>query len=248
VPDPESPFDLYTVFGPVPPLGGRGGIDALKQTLVRHKVGGAVVVSTRAVHADAASGNQEAADAAATATGDEVTLVPGAVVNPCSLFVDAPDLSRARLICLLPGTQNWPLPYAPVTALFASGGLPRTVPVLVETRRPGDATAVGMLLKEVGWSGGPVLLSGASGAVLTEALAVARANERVGLTTHGMRGVGEVKFAATQIGAGRVFFASGTVGESLGAGLALVKLAGLSPEERTQVLGGNARRMLGVTA
>ena len=40
-------------------------------------------------------------------------------------------------------------------------------------------------------------------------------------TSDGLRGVGEVQFAVSQLGAQRVFFASGVVGESLSAALAL---------------------------
>ncbi|HVK05223.1 MAG TPA: hypothetical protein VM490_17225 [Armatimonadaceae bacterium] len=247
MPDPNSPFDLYTIFGPVPPRGGASGIDALKQSLLRQKVGGAVALSTRAIHADSGAGNRETVAACAAATGDDLVLVPGAVADPRSyLTTGGPDFSGARLVCLLPTTQDWPLPFAPATALFAS--LPKNVPVLVQTQRLGEATAVGALLRELSWSGGPVLLSGVTGDTLVEALAVARSSERIGLTTHGMRGVGEVQFAVSQLGAPRIFFASGVVGESLSAALALVRLSGISPEEQAQVLGGNARRMLGVAA
>lgn len=246
MPDPNSPFDLFTLFGPVPPRGGDGGIDALKQSLIRQKVGGAVAVSTRAIYADSGEGNREAVAACETASDGDVTLVAGAIADPRSFFDGTPDLSGARLVCLLPSVQNWPLPFAPAAALFA--GLPTNVPVLIETRRIGEATRIGALLRELSWSGGPVLLSGVTGDTLVEALAVARGAERVGLTTHGMTGVGEVQFAVSQLGAQRVFFASGAVGESLSAALALVRLSGISPEEQAQVLGANARRMLGVAA
>ncbi len=241
----EVPFDLMVRFGPTPPRGtGHADIDAVRAALRKQRVFGAALASNRAINYDAVSGNREMAERAHESATVPV-LVNGAVLDP-RIFVGVPPKppEGTRLYYILPGTQGYPLPYAPLRSLLKS--MPHNLPLYFETRREGDATQIGMLLREVGYAGAPVLLGGATGSALIETISVAKANDSVAVTTQGMRGVGEVKHTVGILGANRVFFASGSPAESLGAAVALIKLAGLTAEERAAVFGANARRLLGI--
>ncbi|RYD60185.1 MAG: hypothetical protein EOP58_16750 [Sphingomonadales bacterium] len=241
----EAPFDLMVRFGPVPPRGvGHKDIDSVRAALERQRITGAVLVGNRAIQFDAPTGNTLVADAINGGAGSP-TLVTGAVLDP-RLFTGAPTPpAEARMYYVLPATQGFPLPYAPLRAMLQS--LPQSLPIYFEVRREGDATQIGMLLQETGYKGA-CLLGGATGYVLNEAITVAKGNNYVGITTHGMRGVGEIGYAVGALGANRVFFASGSPTESLAAAVAMLKLAGLSPDDRAAIFGANARRLLGIAA
>jgi predicted TIM-barrel fold metal-dependent hydrolase len=79
---------------------------------------------------------------------------------------------------------------------------------------------------------------------LIEAIAVARADNRVFIATDGLRGIGEIAAAVGAIGASRVVFASGAPVQALGAALAMVAAAEISDSDREAILNGNARRLL----
>jgi len=250
--EPESPFDLMIRFGPLPPRGsGLIDIASVQAALERQRVHGAVVASNRAIMCDVAAGNGQVAEAAKQATSASV-IVPGAILDPRTFDGRNPSVpAETRLLYVLPASQRYPLPYAPLRDLLRQ--MPRTVPLYVEVRHPGDATRIGMLLQDIGYVAGtpgqaPVILGGITGSTLIEALSAAKANSIVGVSTQGMVGIGEIRHAVTVLGAQRVFFASGAPAESLAAAVALLKLAGLSPEERAAVFGANARRMLGIAA
>lgn len=237
----EFVFDLYTLFGPLPSRGDTdpGGLEGLQALLARQRVAGAATLATVAVYADAAAGNKATLEACQAAGG---RFVPAALLDPRAPLT---PVTGARIVYLLPATQGYPLPYAPVAdclrAAQAAG-----LPVFAEARRPGDATAFGAAIREVGYAGAPVILGGVGQDTLYEAVSVARASDRVGLATNGMAGIGEVRYAAQALGVGRLFFASGAPLASAGAASAAVKLSGLQAPERAQVFGENARRLLGL--
>lgn len=238
----EFIFDLFTVMGPLPSRAEPepGGAEGVLAVLARQRVAGAAVVSTTAIYGGGAAASGNAAAVAACQAEGGGRLLPAAVVDPRTPFV---PVAGVRLLFLLPASQNYPLPYAAL-AEGLRAAQQANLPVFAEARRPGDATALGAALREVGYAGAPVVLGGVGGDTLHEALTVAKASDRVGIATDGLCGVGEVRYAAQALGAARVFFASGAPLRSLGASVALVKLSGLSPEERSQVFGGNARRLL----
>jgi hypothetical protein len=236
-------LDVHTLFGPVPPRGAEDGVNHLLELLDRHNVAGAVTLSTRGLFYSASAGNRETIYYCEK-SGNR--LLPAAVVDPRS--PSAPTAVRgARLLCFLPATQNWPIVYAPLRDLLqtflAKGGSTPNVPAFWEASRVGDATAIAQLLKETDYPA-PVLLGSVNGATLMEAVSVARANPRIHVVTNEMRGLGEVAFAVEKIGSERVLFGSGAPNRSLGSAAALVRAAGLSPEEEALIFNGNARRLL----
>ena len=215
---------------------------SLVRLLDRHGVAMAAVLSSSALHHEAVGGNAETL----VACRDEPRLHPIFVLDPREPG-PAPAIDGARLLALFPATHGYPGVYAPLRRMLrALQAAPTAPPILVEAHRAGDATALASQLGEAGYRG-PVILSGISGAVtLAEALAVAEESPQILVATDGLHGLGEIGAVVHALGAHRVVFASGTPEGSLGAALALVRHAHLSPDDEALVLGGNARRLLGI--
>jgi hypothetical protein len=244
-------IDFFTLFGPHPSKGAMtpGGTGPLLTTMEHHSVSSAVTLSTRAVYFDAAEGNRETKQQVAEGGG---RLIPAALLDP-----RRPNPERtgggARVLVLLPGMQRYPLPYTPLTEMLRNlaqlgGAAAAAIPIWWEASRPGDATAILATLRETNYPA-PILLGGVSGDNLMEALAAAKVlPDRIHVATNGLRGVGEVGQAVAALGPEKVIFASGAPNRSLGAALAFIHQAALSPEDKSLILGGNARRLFGARA
>jgi hypothetical protein len=239
----EFVFDMFTLFGPVPPRGGETGTGTLQALLQRHGVAGAVTLSTRGLYHSAAAGNRETIALCAEAGG---RLLPAAVLDPRQPRV-LETVAGARVLCLLPATQHWPLTYAPLAdllkALGESDAVAPSTPIWCEASRAGDATGLAAVLRETNYPA-PVILGAVSGDDLLEATSVARDDPKIHIATDCLRGVGEVALAVASVGPQRVVFASEAPARSLGSAIALVRQAGLTPGDAAMVLGENARRLL----
>lgn len=241
---PDLIFDLYTLFGPVPPRGGDTDPSHLQELLQKHGIAGAVTLSTRGLHYSASAGNRETIH---YCTEIGPSLLPGVVLDPRQPQVVG-TLAGARAYFLLHNTQQWPVHYAPLVDLLQMRAVrvntwPRPLPLWWEARNHGDATAIYELMKQVDYPA-PYILGSVNGDGLVEAIAVGRRDENVLVATDGLRGIGEVAMLVQALGAHRVVFGSGAPAQSLGSALALVRQAGLSPSEETMVLSGNAIRIL----
>lgn len=232
-------IDLCTRFGPVPPRAAAPGTDRLRTLLTRHGVDAAVTLSTRALYFDAVSGNQETGEACAS-DAEGPRLFAAAALDP--RLPDSGVNAAARLICLFPVTQRWPSDYAPLAALLRPLA---SRPLLWEAGQPGAATAAVRTLRAAEHTA-PVILAGITGETLTEALTAASAAPQIQIATEGLGGVGQIAAVVQALGAERVLFGSGAPAFSLGAALAAVRRAALSPSDQALVLGGNARRILGL--
>lgn len=238
----EPIIDLFALFGPIPPRNAEPGTGALRVAHDRHGVAGALALSTRGIYHSAAAGNRETIALCAESGG---RLLPTAVLDP---RVPGSDtlVAGARAIALFPSRQGWPLHFAPLeSALSRLAGRGVKVPLLFGSARAGDMTLLGDLLQKSGYAG-PVVLLGVSGDGLAEAFAVADDDPRFVISTDSLLGIGELELAVETMGVARVAFGSGCVAQgSLGASLAVVAAATLGDADRAQVLGGNARRLLG---
>jgi hypothetical protein len=199
-----------------------------------------VTLSTRSLYYSAPAGNRETAHFCQEAGA---FLQPGALLDP-RLPVAAQSVTGARLLSVMPATQRYPIPFAPLTDLLRDlQNAGSKVPIFFEGKRAGDVTRLQRTIENVGLTC-PILIGSVDADCLIEAISVARANEQVSLVTNGFRGIGEIALAVSALGAERVVFGSEAPIRSLGAALALVRRAGLSESERESVLGGNAKRIL----
>ena len=217
----------------------------MQTLLVQHNVSGAIALSTRGAYHNAHAGNRETLALCQKTNG---LLLPAAVLDP-RLPNPHQSVSGAKVFCLLPATQNWPMNYAPLSDLLQTlmqmgGENTAKIPVWWEASRIGDATQIAQILKETGYPA-PIILGGVRSDTLVEAIAVARKNEKLYLSTSRLRGIGEVEMIAASVGASRVVFASAAPARSLGAGLGLIEQADLAEEDCDRIMGGNALRLLG---
>lgn len=240
MPDPVI-LDCFTLFGPVPPRGvAQAGTLELTGLMARHAVAGAITVSTRGLYYSAVAGNRETA---ALCREAGPSLQPGAVLDP-RIPLATQATTGARMLCLMPVSQGWPIPFAPLADLLkALVGTGSKVPLFWETRRIGDATRIQEAVEASGYSG-PNLLGSMDADSLVEALSVARTNPRFALVTNGLRGVGEIALAVSAVGANRVLFGSEAPVRSMGSALALLRRAGLNAGDFELVIGGNAKRLI----
>lgn len=243
----EPILDFHTLFGPVPPRVAEPGTARLQMLLTQHGVSGAVALSTRGAYHNAHAGNRETLALCQQSGG---VLIPAAVLDP-RLPQAAQSIGGAKVLCFLPAMQKWPLMFEPlidVLETLCEMGENESVantPVWWEAARMGDATQIEHVLQEAKYPA-PVVLGGVTGETLVEALSVARKNKTFFVATNGLRGVGEIEMAVSTLGANRVVFASAAPARSLGAALGLVEQADLSQADADLVLGGNARRLLGL--
>lgn len=233
-------LDLFTVFGPVPPRGADQGTQKLRALMTRHSVAGAVTLSTRGLYHSAHAGNRETQ--ALCAEGGS-TLLPAALLDP-RLGDPLTNISGARMHCLLPATQGWPVAYAPLADLLRHlTEADAQTPLYFEASRTGDATLFGTLIREA-YRTSPIILGGLNTDTLMEAISLARGHSSFYLATSGLRGIGEIQAAVNAVGPERVVFASGAPIRSLGAALALHHHAGLAPDILAQVMGLNAKNLM----
>lgn len=234
---------MHTVFGPVPPRGAETGLPRLLELLKRDGVAGAATLSTRGLYHSASAGNRETLDVCRKAT---MELLPVAVLDPRQPEV-MQTLGGARMLCLMPFAQRWPIDYSPLNdmihAVMQSGDGVNRLPIWCQCSRPGDATLFDAIFDNVGHEV-PVIFGSIGGDALIEAISLARSNENYFVATNGLRGLGEIAMAATAIGPNRIVFGSSAPARSLGSALSLVRYSGLPADEMAMVLGGNARRLL----
>jgi hypothetical protein len=177
----------------------------------------------------------------------DVELLPAAVLDPRQPEV-LQTLSGARLLCLMPSAQRWPIFFNPLCDILRDvmqpGNDAARLPIWCQCSHVGDATAFDTIFLEVGLAV-PVIFGSIGGDSLIEAISLARGNPRYFIATNGLRGIGEIATAASAIGANRIIFGSSAPARSLAAALSLVRFSGLTAADRALVLGGNARRLLG---
>jgi len=240
VPDPLV-LDCFSLFGPVPPRGVPPlGTGELLAQMRRHSVAGSIALSTRGLYYGSSAGNRETAALCGQSGG---VLQPAAILDP-RVSVTAQAISGARMLCLMPTTQRWPLPFAPLDELLSSlRDTHPKVPIFWEATRTGDATRILQAVTAAG-NANQMLLGGVTGDSLIEAISIARRDNRFGIITNGLHGIGEISMAVDAIGASRVYFGSGAPVQSMGGALAVIRYAGLSDENLAAILGENAKRLI----
>lgn len=236
-------FDACALFGPWP------GRDALElQTLLdvmgQSQIARSVSMSTTGIFYDFRAGNAATFDAVRANPGQ---LLPAATLDPraypdCLGEAEKCAAQGVRLIRFFPATQGWPLRLQPFRELLhRCDELKLTV--AVEVSRAGDATE---LADAVAFTNAPLLLAGVASEHLGEAISILRASPKFHLETARLLAPGALELIASEVpqGADRLVFASYSPLRYLSAALGPVLASGLSPDQKTAVLGGNLKRIL----
>ncbi len=236
-------FDACAMFGPWP------GRDALElQTLLdvmgQSNIARSVAMSTTGLFYDFRAGNNATFEAVRAHPNQ---LMPAATLDPraypdCLAEAEKCAAQSVRLIRFFPATQGWPLRLQPFRELLRRCD-ELGLTVAIEISRAGDATE---LADAVAFTNAPLLLAGASSEHLGEAICVLRSSPKFHLETTRILAPGALERIAGEVpdGADRLVFASYSPLRYLSAALGPVLTSGLSPEQKTAVLGGNLKRIL----
>ncbi|MDO8586260.1 MAG: amidohydrolase family protein [Armatimonadota bacterium] len=234
--------DANTMFGPSPTPAMDLSLDRLVQAIQNHGISRACTLSTVGICHNYVEGN--AATAAACAGKPE--LIPVATIDPRGFFKssDAPDKITKqgfRMFRLFPDEQDWPISYAPLTAILdgiEAGG----APVIVGVGRAGDASALLPLAKG---RGNAFILTNVTFDGMAEAACVMAQAENIFLEIHSLQAPSALSMMVNEVGADRLIFGSGCPGASLAGALKKIQLSDVADGDKTKILSGNVKRLLG---
>ena len=235
-------IDANTVFGPWPIVRADMAVDRLVTALKNHKVSQALAISTVGVLHNHGDGNAETLKVC----GERDMLIPVATVDPRGHFGPMGTLAKLaqqgfKMFRFFPQLQDWPLDHAAFCDVLDELESVK-LPVMMQARDTGYPSALARNLK-----GRTItfILEGISFENMAEAVSVMREHENVMCDTREVRVPGALRFLVDQVGADRVVFGSGCLRSSLAAALSYVMDAEISDENKTKVLAGNMKRLLG---
>lgn len=236
--------DINTLFGPLPQSNNDLTVESLVELMQHNGVGRACSLSTLGLLLDPIVGNAVTRGTCA----DNSALLPVATFNPTRYFGDKAPLQRLKsdgfsMVRFFPTQQGWPIDYAPFRALVTD--LRETgLPLMVDVDRHGDITTLGRVL---GDSPVPVVLAGVTIAFLAEAVTVLRQSPNWFLETSGLLAPGAIQMAVHVVGAERLLFGTNAPAHPVASVLDTLYVAALSDQQRAQILGANARRILALS-
>ncbi len=236
-------IDINTLFGPAPTSASDLSVDDLSAMMAKHSVGACCTLSTLGVLLDCTAGNA----ATRAAAGENPRLIPVATYNPLHYFGQdgatlRPRGEGFRMARFFPALQGWPTHFAPLGSILRRLE-PEAIPVMVDLGKPGEATA---LMATIGRDHAPLILGGVGEQTLAEAISLLHAHDDLYMETSRLLASGAIALAVERLGADRVLYGSGAPARPMAAALAAVQLADISDQDRALVMGGNARRLLGL--
>jgi hypothetical protein len=236
-------IDINTLFGPQPAGSADLPVDELLEMMKAANVRRAFTMSTLGILISPQIGNA----ASRAACTEHPELVPVATLNPLQYFGDTASVSGLRndgfgLVRFFPIQQGWPIDIAPFRALL--GALSGSkLPIMVEVARPGEITA---LSRVAGDYPGVVILAGVNDTLLAEAIALMREKANWYVETSQLLGCGCLKAVADFAGPERLLHGTGAPAAPMISAFQTLRASGLAPDAMAQVVGGNARRALGL--
>ncbi len=234
-------IDINTIFGAYPSEHADSNADTLIKEMAAHDVERSFSLSTWGIFYREAMGNEHTLRAQQHFAGKIVAV---ATISPHGFFSDATvDLLVAQPFALyrfFPVHQAWPIDYAPFEQILRVLG-EQQKPVMVTTRRPGDATALGRLAADYP---APVILEGVGNQNIAEALCVLQTHDQFYVETHDFKLPGALETFRDRLGIERILFGSGSPALSVGSALSLINSSALTDSEKTAVLGENTLKFV----
>ncbi len=233
--------DSYAIAGFWPREARDLSPEALLRLMARHGVTCACVTSARAFLYDFVEGNAETLALCA----DHHGLLPTACIDPRRFLECRDEIASARergfrLFRLFPDEQGW-------TA--DSPAFSRLLPDFAAAKLPvATSPKIGLGALQRAWQGLdlPLVLSAISYWELADALALLEAHPRIHVDTALLNSPGAVELVSERFGAERILLGSGALLNEMAPALGVVRAAGVSDELKALILGGNARRLLGI--
>jgi predicted TIM-barrel fold metal-dependent hydrolase len=213
---------------------------ALTRELAGHGIATALVHDRAAILGDSRSANDALFDRLDRRAGQR----PVAVLAP-DRGDSATDVER-----LAPRVAAWWLhPRASVESLATRdllGAAARTgMAIFVPLIANGDATRIAVATATLGV---PVVLVGTHYSTVVDAVAAARRHEHLHLETSALAHFGAIETLTAALGHERLLFGSGTPVRALQSPLNAIAVAKITDDQKRAILGGNASRLLGITA
>jgi len=220
-------------------------MDISPEALARVMQQGGVVrylaVSTTGIFHDYRAGNDETLNLAQQFQG----MVPVATVDPRQYVDCFSELERRSeqgfsLFRLFPDLQGYPLNFSPLQDVLAKlNELGK--PVMIPAPQMGDAT---MLAEKVAFNQTPVILTSVSCDNLGEALSVMKSCAQIYLESHLLNSPDAFEVIVSEVGPDRIVFGSNAPLRYFASSYLSVTTAGVSDNDRANILGGNIRRVL----
>jgi predicted TIM-barrel fold metal-dependent hydrolase len=233
-------LDAGTFFGVRPSTDLDLSGETLLGLMARNSISAALTCSLKAIQFDAQQGNDQALALCAA----HPQLYPVAVVDPrrwpdCLAEVERCAALGFVAFRLAREFQGWSIAQQSLVHLLRA--MARTgLPVTVHAPASGDATA---LLQVAGDLDLPLVLAGASYAILGESLAVLADAPNFNLEAHRLTCPGQVETMAAAVGAERLLYASWAPLHDQRPSRDMVLCSELDPAQQAAILGGNARRL-----
>ena len=236
-------IDINTLFGPSPAAASDLSVDDLTALMDRHSIRQSCTLSTVGALLDHNAGNS----ATKAACSENSRLVPAATVNPMAFFGDDGPHARFKsdgfkIVRFFPGLQGWS-PAAESFGAVVRALADQSLPLMVDVCGSGSASDVA---RTTGSYAGTIVLAGVDQETAAEAVALMRVHKNICVETSSLLATGAVRLIVDRVGPDRVLFGSGSPSRPTASGLAMLKRSALSDEHLQQLLGGNAKRLLGL--
>jgi hypothetical protein len=236
-------IDINTLFGPLPAAASDLSVDDLTELMSRHSIKACCTLSTIGMLLDHNSGNS----ATRAACGESPSLEAAATVNPMAFFGGDGPYKRFKadgfkLVRFFPGFQGWD-PVAESFVALAQVLGEQELPIMVDVDQSGMASG---LIRTLDSYEAPIILAGMDETTISEGVALMRAKNNVFVETSNLLAAGAIKQVVESVGPERILYGSGAPSRPMASGLAILKYSGLTDEQTDLVLGGNAKRMLGL--
>jgi hypothetical protein len=236
---PTNIIDVNTIFGAYPSEHADSTAEVLIAEMAAHAVSMSLSLSTWGIFFRDAMGNEHSLRAQQHFAG-KISAV--ATISPHGFFSDATvDLLVEQpfsMFRFFPDLQEWPIDYAPFEQILRVLG-EHQKPIMVTTRQPGKATALGRLAANYP---APVILEGVGQQNMAEALCVLQDHEHFLVETHNFSLPGALETFRDRVGIERILFGSGAPALSLSSSLSYINASGLTDSEKDAVFGLNARQ------
>jgi predicted TIM-barrel fold metal-dependent hydrolase len=245
VTDDGRAFGFIDVNGQIGPDHGNAGgatVEDLTRERRGHGVGRTLVRHRNALFGETRLGNRELLEAVER---DEA-LLPVAVLAPArtDTLDEASALGQKVAAFWLEG-RAFPGNPSVATERLLRAAARTGKPLFVQIQSFGDATAVGRATADLGV---PVILAGWHYDNSVDTLEAARRWPHLHLDTSRAAHMGAIEIAVRELGAERVLLGTGTPLRAIQSGVNAILTARISDDAKRAILGGNAARLLGLSA
>lgn len=234
-------LDCYTSFGSRPKEGAGLSCSALASELGQRGVDAAVSLSLQGVFYDYQEGNTETLVEAKRSDG---FIVPAGTIDPRRFYGSGGDICYRDFatLRLFPKTQGWPIDYAPFHKILQKAASFYT-PIMIEAVGPGKPT---LIARAIGSAEVPVILTSVNYSVLSEVLVLLSEHENLYVVNDMLNTPDGIELICDEVGPERLLFGSNYPITYFEGPKISIEKAEIPASHRRKILGGNARRIMGI--